>query len=101
MRNYKGMIETSFDTQKIRQQADVFKALGHPARLTIVRALEGGERCVCELVELVGTGFSTVSRHLSILKAAGIIEDEKRGQFIYYRLALPCVTTFCNCLNKQ
>jgi ArsR family transcriptional regulator len=95
------MADNSTETQVIRKQAEVFKALGHPARLTIVQALEDGERCVCELVELVGTGFSTVSRHLSILKAAGIIEDEKRGQFIYYSLALPCVMQFCNCLKNR
>jgi len=95
------MVDNSIDIQAIRHQAEVFKALGHPARLTIVQALEDGERCVCELVELVGTGFSTVSRHLSILKAAGVIEDEKRGQFIYYRLVLPCVMQFCNCLKGR
>jgi ArsR family transcriptional regulator len=85
--------------QRCRQRAAVFKALGHPARLQIVERLAGGERCVCELVREVGSGWSTVSRHLSVLKAAGILEDKKRGLQVYYRLALPCVTSFAACLD--
>jgi ArsR family transcriptional regulator len=85
--------------QSRRQRAAVFKALGHPSRLQIVEALGGGERCVCELVEVVGAGWSTVSRHLAVLKGAGILEDEKRGLQVYYRLVLPCVSTFIECLD--
>ena len=56
------------------------KALAHPSRLFIVDELSrSGERCVCELTEMVGADMSTVSRHLAMLKGAGIIEDEKRG----------------------
>ncbi|MDD3180040.1 MAG: metalloregulator ArsR/SmtB family transcription factor [Opitutaceae bacterium] len=82
-----------------QQRADVFKALGHPARLQIVETLAGGERCVCELVDAVGFGWSTVSRHLAVLKAAGIIDDEKRGLQVFYRLTLPCVVSFTECLE--
>jgi ArsR family transcriptional regulator len=89
----------STNAQRHKQRAAVFKALGHPARLQIVEALGGGERCVCELVEAVGSGWSTVSRHLSVLKAAGVLDDEKRGLQVYYRLALPCVSSFTTCLD--
>jgi ArsR family transcriptional regulator len=82
-----------------KQRAAVFKALGHPARLQIVESLADGERCVCELVDAVGSGWSTVSRHLTVLKAAGILEDEKRGLQVFYKLALPCVNTFAECLD--
>lgn len=82
-----------------KQRAAVFKALGHPARLQIVEILGSGERCVCDLVDAVGSGWSTVSRHLTVLKAAGILEDEKRGLQVFYRLALPCVNTFADCLD--
>ena len=85
--------------QSRRHRAAVFKALGHPSRLQIIEALGQGERCVCELVDEVGSGWSTVSRHLSVLKAAGILEDEKRGLQVFYRLALPCVSTFVECLD--
>ena len=90
---------TSTNPQRHKQRAAVFKALGHPARLRIVEELAAGERCVCELVEAVGSGWSTVSRHLSVLKSAGVLEDEKRGLQVYYRLALPCVSSFMQCLD--
>lgn len=80
--------------------AEVFKALGHPARVTIVRRLSEGEHCVCDLVEAAGLGWSTVSRHLSVLKHASVITDEKRGLQVYYRLALPCVSRFIACLDN-
>lgn len=79
---------------------EVFKALGHPARVTMVRALAEGERCVCELVEAVGLSWSTVSRHLSVLRAAGVVADEKRGLQVFYRLRLPCVSRFITCLEN-
>jgi DNA-binding transcriptional ArsR family regulator len=77
----------------------VFKALGHPDRLHFVRQLRDGERCVCELVESVDSAWSTVSKHLSVLKDAGILADEKRGLQVFYRLKLPCVLQMIDCLE--
>jgi DNA-binding transcriptional ArsR family regulator len=84
---------------RLRQRAGVFKALGHPDRLRIIEELTEGERCVCDLVKLVGSSWSTVSRHLSVLKAAGVVADEKRGLQVFYRVALPCVSSFMVCLD--
>jgi DNA-binding transcriptional ArsR family regulator len=67
-----------------RMVAEIFKALGHPARIRILRALVEGEKCVCDLVNVAGLGWSTVSRHLSVMKAAGLVTDEKRGQQVIY-----------------
>jgi len=92
------MSATKSASHQRNQRAAVFKALGHPARLHIVEELAAGERCVCDLVELVGLGWSAVSRHLAVLKAAGVLEDEKRGLQVFYRLALPCVKSFTDCL---
>jgi ArsR family transcriptional regulator len=78
----------------------VFKALGHPARVAIIRKLSQGEHCVCDLVEVAGLGWSTVSRHLSVLRDAGVIADEKRGLKVFYRLTLPCVSRFIACLDE-
>jgi DNA-binding transcriptional ArsR family regulator len=88
-----------------RQQAPttaeaVFKALGSPARLTLVRTLVGGERCVCDLVQAVSLGWSTTSKHLEVLRAAGIVASDRRGQKIFYRLELACVAHFVDCLDK-
>lgn len=84
----------------MRDAAEIFKALGHPARLRMVSELSGGEKCVCDLVAAAGLGWSTVSRHLSILRAAGVVTDEKRGKQVIYQLALPCVSRFLACLEN-
>ena len=80
-------------------RANITKALAHPTRLFIVDMLSKGERCVCELREAVGADVSTVSKHLSVLKKAGILEDDKRGLQVYYRLRCSCVLSFFNCLE--
>ena len=87
-------------SEQLKTEAMVFKALAHPSRLAVVEALASGERCVCELQELVGSDMSTVSRHLSVLKQAGVIADDKRGTWVYYTLVLPCVTSFLECLRN-
>ena len=70
--------------------SEVFKALGHPSRLFIVERLAAAPHCVCELSELVGADMSTVSRHLSILRSAGIVSDRKEGTTVYYSLTCTC-----------
>ena len=59
-----------------------------------------GERCVCELTEMIGVEMPTVSRHLSVLKGAGILEDDKRGAQVFYRLRTPCVMNFFRCVTE-
>lgn len=86
--------------QFITEQAKIFKALGHPSRLLMVDALRSGEKCVCDLKNLVGGDMSTVSRHLSILKEAGIVSADKRGANIYYRLAICCLDAFLSCTGE-
>jgi ArsR family transcriptional regulator len=81
-------------------RARIIKALAHPSRLFMVEELSRGERCVCELTEMVGSDMSTVSKHLSLLKAAGIVADEKRGMQVYYRLKVPCVLRFLDCVAE-
>lgn len=85
--------EANSFTREIRLEA-VFKALGHGTRLRLVRELIEGERCVCELVEVAGLAWSTVSRHLSVLKEAGIVGEEKRGAQVFYHLRLRSVANF-------
>lgn len=80
-------------------KANVIKALAHPSRLMMVDALAEGERCVCELRELVGADISTVSKHLSVMKNAGIVDDRKVGQQVFYRLRVPCIIKFLGCVE--
>jgi DNA-binding transcriptional ArsR family regulator len=65
----------------------VTKALADETRVRLLAALQDGELCVCQLIELIGLAPSTVSKHLSILRSARLIEGRKDGRWMYYRLA--------------
>ncbi len=80
-------------------KADIFKALAHPTRLWMVEQLIEGERCVCTFVDGADVDFSTISKHLSVLKAAGIVADDKRGKQVFYRLVMPCVVSMLGCVE--
>lgn len=73
----------------MKQAVKLFKALGDPTRLRIVKLLEHGELCVCQLIAVLGMGQSRISRHLSILKEAGLILDDRKGKWVHYRLCCP------------
>jgi ArsR family transcriptional regulator len=81
-------------------RATIIKAMSHPTRLFIVDELSRGERCVCELTQMVGDDVSTVSKHLSVLKNAGIVTDKKRGAQVFYTLRVPCILNFFSCVNS-
>ncbi len=81
-------------------RAKIMKALAHPSRLIVVDELSRGERCVCELRRVVGADMSTVSKHLSVLRNAGIVADDKRGLQVYYRLRMPCVLNVFSCIES-
>ena len=86
---------------KYQSRARIVKAMAHPTRLFLVDELaKNGERCVCELTEMVGADMSTVSRHLAILRNVGIVEDDKRGAQVYYRLRVRCVLNFFECVES-
>jgi len=81
-------------------RAGIIKAMAHPTRLFIVDKLAKKSHCVAELTDLIGADMSTVSKHLSILKNAGIISDDKRGSQIFYSLRTPCVLNFFGCVES-
>jgi DNA-binding transcriptional ArsR family regulator len=91
---------TENDKARYNAQAKVHKALAHPTRLFIVEQLSKQERCVNELTEMIGVEMPTVSRHLSVLKGAGILEDDKRGAQVFYRLKTTCVMNFFRCVTE-
>ena len=84
---------------RLNARAKIIKAMAHPSRLFIVDELSRAERCVCELTEMIGADVSTVSKHLSVLKSAGIVRDEKRGSSVYYSLRVPCILDFFKCVE--
>ncbi len=63
-------------------------------------ALAEGDKCVCELTELVGSEQSTVSKHLAVLKQVGIVEDRKEGVMTFYRLKVGCLEGFWSCIES-
>jgi ArsR family transcriptional regulator len=71
----------------MKQALRVFGALSDESRLRLLFALRHGELCVCQLIELMGLSPSTVSKHLSILRDAGLLDSRKEGRWVYYRLA--------------
>jgi len=81
-------------------RAKILKAMAHPSRLLIIEELQKKERCVNELTDMVGADTSTVSKHLSVLKNAGLVTDEKRGNSIFYHLRVPCILDFMGCVEN-
>lgn len=84
----------------LEARARVLKAMAHPTRLFIIEELEKEERCVCDLTAMVGADVSTISKHLSVLRQAGIVLDDKRGNQVFYRLRVPCIMNFFGCVES-
>ncbi|MDO9509576.1 MAG: metalloregulator ArsR/SmtB family transcription factor [Thermovirgaceae bacterium] len=82
-----------------RRKVEIFKALAHPVRLRISEELIKGEKCVCDITALFSFDRTTISKHLSVLKSAGVIIDRKEGLFVFYSLNLKCLGKMLNCLS--
>lgn len=83
-----------------RAQARVLKALANETRLLIVDRLSRGECSAGELTRLVGSDQTTVSKHLAVLRAHGIVDDRRDGSAVIYRLLTPCVVSFFSCATQ-
>ena len=83
-----------------KQQARVLKALANESRLMIIDRLNRGECSVGELTGMIGSDVSTVSKHLALLRANGIVEDRRQGTTVFYRLLTPCVCNFFACATQ-
>jgi len=87
----------SFGDAEIR--AKIIKAMGHPVRLMVIDCLKEGERSFSALFDLFQLDKSTVSKHLLVLKEAGILSSRKEGLDMIYKLEVPCVTDFFSCVT--
>lgn len=83
--------DTRAGRRRRRRVAKLFRALANESRLTMLERLRAGECCVCDLAELTGLDQSTVSKHMSLLSDAGVVEGERRGNHVHYHLAAPWV----------
>lgn len=93
-------MKSSPPREAFRLQSRVLKALANESRLLIVDRLSRGECAAGELTRLVGLDQTTVSKHLAVLRAHGIVEDRREGSAVVYRLLTPCVTNFLSCATQ-
>jgi DNA-binding transcriptional ArsR family regulator len=82
------------------RQAGVAKAIAHPVRMAVLDYLRGGPQCVCDIAKAVGSERSNVSKHLSIMVSAGVLEYQKQGLQVIYKVRTPCVLRFVDCLTE-
>jgi ArsR family transcriptional regulator len=82
------------------KQAEIAKAIAHPLRIAIVDFLKGGEQCVCDIAEYVGSERSNVSRHLAVMVSAGVLQYRKEGLKVIYKLKTPCIVDFFSCVTR-
>ena len=83
-----------------KKQAEVARAIAHPIRMAILDFLHPGPQCVCDIAAAVGAKQSNVSRHLSVMVAAGVLTSEKQGLKVIYSVRTPCVLRFADCLGE-
>jgi ArsR family transcriptional regulator len=81
------------------KQAEIAKAIAHPVRIAIIDFLKAGPQCVCDIAAHIGSERSNVSRHLSVMVSAGILEHQKEGLKVIYKLKAPCVIDFLDCVT--
>jgi DNA-binding transcriptional ArsR family regulator len=82
------------------KQAEIAKSIAHPLRIAIVNFLKDGEQCVCDIADYVGSERSNVSRHLSVMVNAGLLEYRKEGLKVIYKLKTPCILDFFSCVSR-
>jgi ArsR family transcriptional regulator len=98
IRKYENMNATFVKDEELESAVAVFSALGSTKRLQIVFALEGGEKSVSEISDVLSCRQSCTSQHLSVLKNSGIVSARREGHEVYYRICKPCVLSFLSCL---
>ena len=102
-------VKNGIEWDVLQFKAQVLKALAHPTRLALTELLMDGELCVCELIESLGLEQAIISKHLQVLRKAGLVVSRKDGLNIYYKIACPCIkkllseitTTIRQIANRQ
>ncbi|MHC5083769.1 MAG: ArsR/SmtB family transcription factor [Planctomycetota bacterium] len=82
------------------KQAEIAKAIAHPVRVGVAEYLAGGEQCVCDIADFVGTERSNLSKHLSVMTAAGVLSNRKEGLNVMYAIKTPCILKFLACIKE-
>ena len=85
--------------QEAEIRSEVIKAMAHPVRLIVIELLKEGEKSFSELMEYFDIDKSTLSKHIGVLKTAGIVKSRREGLEMFYHLQVPCVTDFFRCVT--
>ena len=88
------------DIEVFGRKAEIFKAIAHPTRLIILEMLYGDEKCVSDIQDKIDADFSTVSKHLQVMKSAGLLEQRREKKKIFYSLRVPCIMNFMGCIDE-
>jgi len=88
------------EKDKYKLKAEILKSIAHPLRLAILDLLKNKERNVEEIIKILNEKQSTISKHLAVLKKAGIVDDKKIGLYRFYYLKIPCVFNFSICVSQ-
>lgn len=88
------------DMDAAQKKADILKALAHPVRVRVFEALAGGEKTVGELVTMLGEKEANTSRHLAVLRNAGLVATRKEGLNVYYSNKMPCLLSMLSCVDQ-
>lgn len=83
------------------RRTEILKALAHPVRLGLVETLSNKTLCVNDLAGRFPVDRTTISKHLAVLKEAGVLENRREGREIYYHLRVPCLEEFISCLGRM
>ena len=82
------------------RQVKILKGIAHPVRIAIVQMLADKEICAYKIAEKFPWDRTTVSKHLTLMRELGIVEDRRDGQSIYYRLKMRCLLTVLECIEN-
>jgi ArsR family transcriptional regulator len=91
---------TRTNQMMFEKQAKIVKALAHPIRIAVVNYLRDGPMCVCDIAKHVRSERSNVSRHLSVMTSAEILDNYKDGLKVMYKLKRPCILEFFSCIKR-
>jgi ArsR family transcriptional regulator len=82
------------------RQSEIAKSIAHPLRMAVLDYLKDGPQCVCDIAKAVKSERSNISKHLSIMVSSGVLEYQKKGLQVIYKVRTPCVIECVTCLTK-
>ena len=83
----------------LEDKVKILKGIAHPARISIVEMLADKELCACDIAEQFSLDRTTISKHLTLMRQLGILEDRRDGQNIYYKLKMTCILSILKCID--